>query len=532
MTQPMSLPHGFRVRLARGVLTADAGRVLVGGSPLTAMRLSGRADDYLRNGSVTVTDDASALLAERLLATNLGQPDLANLAPVPAEDVTVVIPVRDRPHQLDRALTALHPLRCIVVDDQSLAPQQVADVARRHDAQLIALQVNVGPAGARNAGLAAVTTPYVAFVDSDVEVTTANLLALTRHFADRAVSLVGPRVTGITRSARPRWFETYDAAASSLTLGNTAGVVRPGAAVAWLPSACLIGRTSSLADGFDESLRIGEDVDLVWRLVDAGHRVRYDPTVEAHHDTRATIRGWLGRKYLYGTGGADLASRHGSKLAPAVLTPTYALAGAALLTRSRWALPITALALARGTRSIRSALPRATGSDAVAARLAVRGLGWALRQESALLLRHWWPAAAVGGLASRSVRRALLSAIVIDSALAVHENQRRRTRVALPGLLAGRRLDDLAYGGGLWTGAIGARSTLPLRPRSPGTESPVRPRGRHSARVDAARPDAPVAEPAGLSRPRRPATLLRAHGARRCRVCRTPCAGATRLSVR
>jgi len=422
----------------------------------------------LRTGSVTVTDEASALLAERLIATNLGQPELSDLAPVEAAEVTVVIPVRDRPLQLDRALEALHPLHCIVVDDQSLPPQPVADVARHHGADLIPLPVNIGPAGARNAGLAEVSTPYVAFVDSDVEVTAANLLALTRHFADPAVSLVGPRVTGIARSAHPRWFERYDAAASSLTLGNTPGVVRPGAAVGWLPSACLVGRTSALADGFDDSMRIGEDVDLVWRLVDAGHRVRYDPTIEAHHDTRATIRGWLGRKYLYGTGGADLAARHGNKLAPAVLTPTYALAGAALLTRSRWVLPITALALAHGTRSIRAALPRTADADAVAARLAARGLGWALRQEAALLLRHWWPAAAIGGLASRQIRRALLSALVIDTALAITENQRSSTPLTVHAFLAGRRLDDLAYGTGLWSGAFRARSALVLRPKRPG----------------------------------------------------------------
>jgi hypothetical protein len=35
-------------------------------------------------------------------------------------------------------------------------------------------------------------------------------------------------------------------------------------------------------------------------------------------------------------------------------------------------------------------------------------------------------------------------------------------------VLAGRRLDDLAYGAGLWWGALKARSPRVLMPRSPG----------------------------------------------------------------
>ena len=93
-------------------------------------------------------------------------------------------------------------------------------------------------------------------------------------------------------------------------------MVRPGAAVAWLPSACLVGRTEALADGFDPELRVGEDVDLVWRLVERGGRVRYDPDVRAHHDARPTLTSWLYRKAFYGSGGAALAARHGNQLAP------------------------------------------------------------------------------------------------------------------------------------------------------------------------------------------------------------------------
>ena len=122
--------------------------------------------------------------------------------------------------QLGRTLSALAPLRCIVVDDASTDPAAVAAVATAHGARLVPLEVNVGRAAGRNIGAALVTTPFVAFVDSDVEVDAASLVQLTRHFADPAVCLVAPRITGVVRADRPRWFERYEVVASSLTLGR------------------------------------------------------------------------------------------------------------------------------------------------------------------------------------------------------------------------------------------------------------------------------------------------------------------------
>ncbi|PKH40944.1 mycofactocin system glycosyltransferase [Nocardioides alpinus] len=478
----MSLPRGFSVTLDPSALRADGGRLLVGGSPLTALRLSPAAAARLDQRRLVVTDEASSRLADRLLSTNLARPDLRDATAPAQNQLTVVVPVRDRADQLDRCLAALHPLAVIVVDDASLDPAAVADVARRHGAILVPLVVNVGPAGARNAGLARVTTPVVAFVDSDVQVDGGDLLRLARHLDDPAVALVGPRVVGHSAADRPRWFERYDVIASSLSLGSTPATVRPGASVAWLPSACLVGRTALLGPGFDAAMRVGEDVDLVWRLGASGHRVRYDPDVAARHDVRTTVRGWLGRKLFYGTGGADLAERHGSHVAPAVLSPTMAVAGAALLLRRRWSLPVVSAAYAVATWSVARGLPSTVERRTrvrIAARLAGRGVGWAARQESALLLRHWWPVAAVG-LPSAHVRRALATALVIDTCVAVREAAGAdEPSVSLPVLFAGRRLDDLAYGTGLWWGALRRRSTTALAPRR--ATAPQRPSSRAAA---------------------------------------------------
>jgi mycofactocin system glycosyltransferase len=457
------LPLGWTVQLTDDTSVLGSGAVLVGGSPLGVVRLRGAAARALAsNRRLTVADEVTRVVADRLLAANLALPDIDHVPRPDAKDLTVVIPVRDRATQLDRCLTSLRGVACLVVDDASRDPAAVATVARRHGARVLRLEVNGGPAAARNCGLAAVETPYVAFVDSDVQVSSAALLHLARHLTDPKVVLVGPRVQGRSRGEKPRWFERYEARSSSLTLGTRSGVVRPRAAVAWLPSACLVARTRALGEGFDGDMRVGEDVDLVWRLADAGHRVRYDAEIEAWHDTRDTVRDWLGRKAYYGFGSAALAARHGDKVAPAVLSPAYFVAAGLVLSRSRFAPLSTAVVLLDGARRVHSAIPGGYGSMWVAGSIAARGMGWAVRQESALLLRHWWPAALLGVVSSRSARRAVATALLVDLAVVLAETDALPPADLAPHLLA-RRLDDLAYGAGLWWGALCKGSAEALR---------------------------------------------------------------------
>lgn len=458
-------PDGFTVRIRDDV--RRVGDLLLGGSPLRAVRLGPAALPHLDGVTVRATDPASEQLVSRLVDGNLADPDLDDPAldgwEVDPAELTVVIPVRDRPEQLARALATLGGLRCIVVDDASREPAAVARVAAEHGAQVLPLATNLGPAGARNAGLRAVTTPFVGFVDSDVQTDADSLLRLARHFADDRLALVGPLVRSRAASQQPRWFERYDEQVSSLSLGSRACSVRPGAAVAWLPSACLVGRVDRLGDGFSEDMRVGEDVDLVWRLVAAGEGVRYAPDEVAWHDTRTTVSAWLGRKFLYGTGGADLASCHSRNGAPAVMSPTMAVAAAAVLVRRRWSAPVALVGLAAGVRALDRRLPESPQRRSWAVRLGLQGLGWAVRQESALLLRHWWPLAAVAAVPSRTVRRAIVSALLVDVVVArIDHPEASYAPVS-------RRLDDLAYGAGLWAGAARSRSVACLLPRRPGS---------------------------------------------------------------
>ncbi|MDR5700458.1 mycofactocin biosynthesis glycosyltransferase MftF [Agromyces sp. LY-1074] len=455
------LPAGFVVRLNRHTRVVDDGAVLVGGSPTRISRLKPAALGRIHDGELTVTDASSRALAEHLLGTGMADPVVHRLPPAGLAQATVVIPVHNRPRQLDRLLASLGgALPVIVVDDASIDVDAVATVAAAHDARLIRLARNVGPAGARNAGLAEVTTPFVVFIDSDVVAEPADIELMLRHFADPELAMVAPRVLGLAHE-RPNWITRYEDARSSLDLGEDSSSVRPRSPVTWVSSTCLVARVGLLGDGFDASMRVGEDVDLVWRLVDAGRRVRFEPAALVRHEHRTTARTWLGRKYFYGTGAQPLAERHPDDIAPVVLAPWAAATLVALGAQRRWSLPVAGAVVAMTVVRIARRATAVRQPYRLAARLTANGLIAAIAQGFALLLRHWWPLTAIGCLASRRVRRAVLVAAAADT---VWEFVRTRPRLDPLRFGLARRLDDVAYGAGVWWSALRARSARALLP--------------------------------------------------------------------
>jgi mycofactocin system glycosyltransferase len=456
------LPVGFVVRLGHGVRLDDGGGAIVGGSPTRAIYLSQRAKAMIVDRALEVRDADTARLAHHLLAAAMADPVLARLPGARPDSVTVVVPTRDRPLALDRLLASVpRGLRVIVVDDCSADAAAIAAVTHARGAELEVLPVNLGPAGARNAGLRLVRTPFVAFVDSDMQLAPDTLAVLLQHFADPLVALAAPRVLGVARD-RANWIGRYEDARSSLDMGRRPAAVLPLSPVSWLPAACLVARVEAVGDGFGVDMRVAEDVDLVWRLAGEGWRIRFEPAASAFHEHRVELRDWLGRKAFYGTGAHDLGRRHPANIAPIVLAPWSTALLLAVLAQRRWSLPVAAAITAVAVARIASRLGRSRRPVRVAARLAGAGVVSALFQGSALLLRHWWPVTVAGCLVSRRVRRATLVAALVDVAM-----EYSRTRPALDPVRFGvlRRLDDLAYGAGVWAGAVRGRSVTALLPR-------------------------------------------------------------------
>jgi mycofactocin system glycosyltransferase len=454
-----ALPTGFGLQLDPSFTQLD-GSTLMGGSPARIMRLSGagvRAWSELRAG--VVHSPGAGQLARRLTDAGLAHPRPPFDTRQP--DVTVVIPVRDRAELLERCLLALGTrYRVIVVDDGSADGAAIAGIAARHGAQLVRRASNGGPGAARNSGLLDVDTELVVFLDSDCVPTGDWIARLAAHLEDPLVGAAAPRITALLSSSTAG---RYARVRGSLDLGLREARVVPLTAVAYVPTAALVVRTAAVRElaGFDPALRYGEDVDLIWRLHEAGWRIRYDPAIEVAHHEPDSWPALLARRWRYGTSAAPLARRHPDALAPLVLAawPTVAVAGA-LIGSPRTA--VLGLAGAAGTayRTLqRNGLP-ITGTAPRAASAAWRtwtGTGRYATQFGAPLV--------LGALIrSRSRRRRIaLAALVLAGP--VQAWVRDRPALDPARFVAAHVADDLAYGAGVYAGCVRERTIVALTPR-------------------------------------------------------------------
>jgi mycofactocin system glycosyltransferase len=459
-----TLPNGFAVELATDVRRSRDGRLMLGGSPPRLLRLNHPAARALRPGRFTVADGPTAALARRLVDLGVAHP---RPAARPAGDVTIVIPVRDRAGMLHELLTALGAdpqtsgLPVLVVDDGSVSRAAVASVARLHHATLLIHARNQGPAAARNTGLRHARTGYVAFCDSDALPEPGWLSPLLAQFADPALALAAPRVAGLPRS-QSRWLDRYEDVRSPLDMGGREAPVVPLSALAYVPSAALVVRRSAVGRGFDPQLRNGEDVDLCLRLHRAGWRMRYVPSSRVGHRHRDGLPSWLAQRASYGAAAAELARRHPGQVPPLNAAP-WSVAACALVLAGRpgrfgLAAALTGWAAIRLSRR----MPDADTPLRAGVLLALAAVHGTAQQLTRCATRHYWPAAAVAGVMSRRARHVLITAAAIEAMI-----DYRRSGVRLDPLtyLLIRRLDDIAYGAGVWRGVIRDRTAAPLIPR-------------------------------------------------------------------
>ncbi|MDX6729806.1 MAG: mycofactocin glycosyltransferase [Baekduia sp.] len=455
------LPAGWRLRRAPGVRTPGDGTVLLGGAPLHVLKLSPAGADLVARwwaGEPVGEGPAARRLARRLLDAGLAHPD-PSPGP-PPQQLTVVVPAHDRPGELCRCLAAIDR-RCpiVVVDDGSRDGSAIAAVASAAGATCVRLTPARGPSAARNAGLRAVQTEYVAFVDSDCVVPSGFPGRLLDHLADPALAVVAPRIVALGDPGHGL-VARYEVHHSALDMGPREGLVQAGSAIPYAPSAALVARTEAVVDGFDETLFMGEDVDLLWRVRRAGWQIRYDPSISVAHDHRVRPGPWFVRRIAYNESNAPLLRRHPGNVPALSISRSSAAFWTALACRSpigaAVASAISAVVLGR---TLRRHVP---APGRVAARLVLQGHLHEGRHLGRTLTGPWLPFLLATSIVSPRVGRRLWLGVAAGAIAewAAERHEPSPVHYALP-----KAADDLARCLGVWRGCWRERTVRPLLPQ-------------------------------------------------------------------
>lgn len=426
---------------------------VLAGSPLSFFRVSpagARVLDAIQNSSPL--PERHEQLTDRLVRAGAIHPVPTHLPPV--SDITVVIPAfitdESQVPQLQVLVDSLTGLSVVVVDDCS--PIEVVITG----ATIVRHRSNLGPGAARNTGLERVTTPFVAFTDDDTEVTTKQIVQLAAYLEDSPTVMVAPRV--LTRNTNTAISE-YESHHSPLDLGTQPAVVRPLSRVSYVPAAVLVARTETMHDigGFLPTMRLGEDVDLVWRLANTHGIIRYVPHIECAHLSRPSVRALLRQRFGYGSSAAHLDALHPSTASPlrthALFLVVAALVLSGYLLFAALTLPVVVLYFMFALRDTSIPLRQRV-------RVIFIGLFAAIRLTASAVMRTWWPIFFLLGayFIRPGFTLAVCAFVPVMIGLARHKPSHPLRYTML------RILDPIAYGTGVWVGALRRRSLRCLLP--------------------------------------------------------------------
>jgi GT2 family glycosyltransferase len=326
----MTLPSGWPARVLEVDLEAPAGldATHAGRSYRHALALA-RAGDRplglvaleLPPGGLPAADVEAAVRAELGDAASRPAPE-SRPASAPPPSLGVVIATRERPERLAECLDAVfacdRPVDEVLVVDNApatAATKTLVEGRAQGEPRLRYLvEHQPGAASARDAGLAALESDAVAFVDDDVLLDRRWTGAVADAFAaDEAVlgvsTLIMPRQLdtepqllleqfgGFAKGFERQVFDTGEHRRPDPLYPYSPGVYGTGAAMAFR------ARALRALGGFDRRLTSGgEDLDLFLKVVLSGGRLVYEPAAVAWHLHPADLASLRRTMFTYGAG--------------------------------------------------------------------------------------------------------------------------------------------------------------------------------------------------------------------------------------
>ena len=225
--------------------------------------------------------------------------------------VSVVVCTYNGGATLEQCLWSLRALdypdyEIIVVDDGST--DDTTEILKRFPSIRAIRQDNHGLSVARNVGLRAATGEIIAYTDSDCFADADWLSHLVYQFQrSDAAAVGGPNLT-----PDDGWLAACVAAAP----GQPTHVLESDQVAEHIPGCNMAFRREALEqiNGFDPQYRkAGDDVDVCWRLQQAGMWITFAPGAFVWHHRRQTPRAYFRQQRGYGEAEALLQFKHPDK---------------------------------------------------------------------------------------------------------------------------------------------------------------------------------------------------------------------------
>jgi mycofactocin system glycosyltransferase len=386
--------------------------------------------------------------------------------------VTVIIPVRNRPQDIQTCLHSVlrldypaEKLEIIVIDDASV--DETPEVVSRFPVHLIRLERNRHAPYCRNRAAQDASGDILAFIDSDCLASPQWLRELVPTFRDESVGAVGGKVDSCLDE---RGLDRYEKVHSPLEMGNGFKRSSKETPFFYIPSCNLLirGRLFLTLRGFRERLLVGEDVDLCWRMHDAGHYLEYLPIGKVFHKHRNRFASFFLRRFDYGTWEPILHRLHPERVKqmgfPPAMTLFWTFAFLSFITDHVALLVGSGLImLLQIFTSLRKACRKGAPLGIRSIALVIfRGNLSFLYDYCAFVSRYYllWalPIAAV----FPTIGAAILGAHVVTS---VVQYFIRRPILGFPKYLLYFTLEQLAYQSGVWWGCLKYLRFNPVNPR-------------------------------------------------------------------
>jgi glycosyltransferase involved in cell wall biosynthesis len=233
-------------------------------------------------------------------------------------DISVVVPVRNAEAMLEECLASIQaqvPREIIVVDGNSTDGS--LEIARRYGARILS-DGGRGLPAARMLGARAASARFVALVDADVLLGPGSLARLRDELVSGGFDAIQAGLESV--SGPGYWGRAL------------AHHHRSGRSKHWFGlSATVVERETLLSFGFDPNFSSGEDIELRWRLRNAGAKASVSETTVVEHRFGDTFVFAKGQWLADGEGLGLMIRKHGVRGLPLLALPLAAgLRGVAL----------------------------------------------------------------------------------------------------------------------------------------------------------------------------------------------------------